>query len=83
MSYQALYIPTEKIKKVWLYCPNCGFQKSGVYFNPLICPRCKNGLRTLRLTKTQQENYGSELLKMGCKPFVKKYFVRGNFVEPI
>ena len=60
----------ESIKKMWLYCNGCNYEKESAFFSPFICPRCKGRLSMLQLTARQYEKYIKEIQEKGCKAFV-------------
>ena len=70
-----------RIKKFWMYCNECGYQKSDVYFNPPNCPKCRKRLHFLYFTKAQWDSYSDVIAEIGCKLFAKKHMVRGSIIN--
>jgi len=71
----------ERIKKFWMYCNNCGYQTSGVYFNPTNCPKCRRSLNFIYLNKEQWETHDRKIRDLGCREFARKFMVRGTIIK--
>jgi hypothetical protein len=66
----------ESIKQFWMYCERCGYEITGVYFNPQNCPKCRHRLNFLYLRKWEWEKFEKIIADMGCKKFVRKHMSR-------
>ncbi len=71
----------ESIKKFWMYCEHCGYEITGVYFNPANCPKCRRRLEFLYLTKGQWEKHNEKIDELGCRGFARKFIVRGTILD--
>ena len=71
----------ERIKQFWVYCERCGYEKTGVYFNPPNCPKCRKRLDFIYLRRWEWEKFGKVIADVGCKSFSKKHMVRGRIVN--